>query len=107
MTLLGAICVVLIADLFVDDEKRVITFWIALASLAVHAVGAGCNGAGRPDRHFRRELCVSDPLSQVLKIAAVGFVAVVFHLFPRLPGVPTGCTRASSTCWGCSACSAC
>ena len=35
MTLLGLICVVLIADLFISNERRVLTFWISLAALAV------------------------------------------------------------------------
>ena len=35
ITLLGLICVVLVADLFVEDEKRVWTFWMTLISLAV------------------------------------------------------------------------
>ncbi len=35
MTLLGLICVVLIADLFVDDEHRVLTFWMSIAALAI------------------------------------------------------------------------
>ena len=77
MTLLGLICVVLIADLFIDDERRVVTFWITLAALAVTfwtlletaPVGRMIefNGA-----------YVSDSLSQVLKLASVGFVALAF-----------------------------
>ena len=35
MTLLGLICAVLIADLFVDDEHRVATFWLAIVSLGI------------------------------------------------------------------------
>ena len=35
MTLLGLICVVLIADLFVDEENRVVTFWISMLSLVI------------------------------------------------------------------------
>ena len=77
MTLLGLICVVLIADLFIDDERRVLTFWITLAALAVtfwtllETAPVGrlieFNGA-----------YISDPLSQVLKLASVGFVALAF-----------------------------
>ena len=37
MTLLGLICVVLIADLFVDNEHRVLTFWMSMAALAITA----------------------------------------------------------------------
>ena len=35
MTLLGLICVVLVADLFVDNEHRKATFWMAMASLGI------------------------------------------------------------------------
>ena len=37
MTLLGLICVVLIADLFVEDEQRNATFWLSMVSLAITA----------------------------------------------------------------------
>ena len=30
ITLLGLICFVLVADLFVDNERRVLTFWMCL-----------------------------------------------------------------------------
>jgi NADH-quinone oxidoreductase subunit N len=77
MTLLGLICVVLIADLFIDDEHRVYTFWLSMLSLAVIAVVLV---ATAPDS--RIELFygsyVSDPLSQVLKLGTVLFVAVAF-----------------------------
>ena len=33
IVLLGLICAVLIADLFIDDENRVRTFWISILSL--------------------------------------------------------------------------
>ena len=35
MTLLGLICIVLLADLFVADEKRVITFWLTIVALFI------------------------------------------------------------------------
>ena len=38
IALLGLICVVLIADLFIDDENRVRTFWISMLSLAAMLV---------------------------------------------------------------------
>jgi len=37
ITLLTLICVVLVADLFVKDEQRMVTFWITIASLAITA----------------------------------------------------------------------
>ena len=32
MTLLGLICVVMIADLFIEDENRITTFWLSMVS---------------------------------------------------------------------------
>jgi NADH-quinone oxidoreductase subunit N len=77
MTLLGLICVVLIADLFVDNEHRVLTFWMSMVALAITAwVVLATAPDGRAivfDGSY-----VSDPLSQILKISAVGFVAIAF-----------------------------
>jgi len=77
MTLLGLICVVLIADLFVDDEHRVLTFWMSIVALAITAwVLFATAPIGRVvvfDGSY-----VSDALSQVLKVTAVGFVAIAF-----------------------------
>ena len=77
MTLLGLICFVLIADLFVDDERRVLTFWMALAALAVTLWTLLGTAPGGRLVEFNGAY-VSDPLSQVLKIAAVIFVALAF-----------------------------
>jgi len=77
MTLLGLICVVLVADLFVDKEHRILTFWMTLASLGITLwVLFGTAPEGRT-LVFSGSY-VSDPLSQVLKIAVTGFVAVAF-----------------------------
>ena len=38
MTLLGLICVVMIVDLFVEQENRIVTFWLSMLSLAVLAI---------------------------------------------------------------------
>lgn len=77
MTLLGLICVVLIADLFVDDEHRMLTFWMTIVSLLITMwVLLATAPLGRIvlfDGSY-----VSDPLSQILKVAAVGFVAIAF-----------------------------
>jgi len=77
MTLLGLICVVLLADLFVDDEHRMLTFWMTIVSLLITMwVLLATAPLGRIvlfDGSY-----VSDPLSQILKVAAVGFVAIAF-----------------------------
>jgi NADH-quinone oxidoreductase subunit N len=77
MTLLGLICVVLVADLFTEDERRVRTFWLTMLSLA--ALLAVLHWSAP---HVRTVIFsgsyVSDPFSQILKIAAVIFVALTF-----------------------------
>jgi len=77
MTLLGLICVVLLADLFVEDEKRVITFWLTIAALFI--TGASLVMTAQETRTVLFDgSYVSDQLSHVLKLTAVGVVAVGF-----------------------------
>ena len=77
MTLLGLICVVLIADLFVEDENRVVTFWLSIAALAVTASVLYATAPAARIVLFDGSY-VSDPLSQVLKLGTVLFVGVAF-----------------------------
>ena len=77
MTLLGLICVVMVADLFIEDDKRVMTFALSIASLAVTAfVLYATAPAGRTEVFFGSY--VSDAFSQALKLGAVLFVGVAF-----------------------------
>jgi len=77
MTVLSLICVVLVADLFVDDEYRVLTFWMTIAALVITAWTIIATApAGRTvifDGSY-----VSDSLSQILKLSVTGFVAIAF-----------------------------
>lgn len=77
MTLLGLICVVLVADLFVDDNHRILTFWMTMASLGITLWVLLATAPEARTVLFSGSY-VSDPLSQVLKIAVTGFVAVSF-----------------------------
>ena len=77
ITLLILICVVLLADLFVTDDRRVATFWLSMASLVVTA-GALIATAPQSQVLLFDGSYVSDALSQVLKLAAVGVVALSF-----------------------------
>jgi NADH-quinone oxidoreductase subunit N len=61
MVLLGLICVVMIADLFVDDENRALTFRLSLASLAVTAHSQ--DGDDRLCRHLV-PVCAGLPAGQ-------------------------------------------
>ena len=77
MTLLGMICVVLVADLFVDNNKRAVTFWLSIAALLLTTWAlVETAPAGRVvifDGSY-----VSDALSQVLKLGVVLFVGIAF-----------------------------
>ena len=77
ITLLSLICVVLIADLMVSDENRVITFWLSIAALAITGWSLLATAPDTRTVMFDGSY-VSDALSQVLKLAAVGFVALGF-----------------------------
>jgi len=77
ITLLILICVVLIADLLIKDEQRVITVWLSIASLFVTAWMVLAVGPPLPVVIFDGSY-VSDGLSQVLKLAAIAAVAVGF-----------------------------
>ncbi len=77
ITLLTMICIVLLADLFVKDEQRVVTFWLSIAALAVTAWALVATAPQSTVIIFDGSY-VSDALSQVLKLAAVGVVALGF-----------------------------
>ncbi len=77
ISMLGLICVVLIADLFVDDERRIITFWLSIAALVITAATLVLTAPESRTLLFSGSY-VSDQLSQVLKLTAVGVVAVGF-----------------------------
>ena len=77
ITLLGLICFVLIADLFIDDENRVRTFWISILALGTMLLVLNAIVPDARSVIFSGSY-VSDPLSQILKIAAVIFVAIAF-----------------------------
>ncbi len=77
ITLLIMICVVLVVDLFVEDEKRSTTFWLTIASLAITAWAVIASAPTTRTLLFDGSY-VSDALSQVLKLGAIGIVAVGF-----------------------------
>jgi NADH-quinone oxidoreductase subunit N len=71
------ICIVLITDLFVPQEKRVITFWLSIVGLAATAVVAVATSHSGVVYTFSGSY-ISDPLSQLMKLFAIGTVAVGF-----------------------------
>ncbi len=77
IVLLGLICVVLLADLFIEEDRRVITYWLAMISLAVTMLTILSTNPGGREVVFSGSY-VSDPLSHVLKVAVTGFIGIAF-----------------------------
>ena len=77
IVLLLLICVVLITDVFLSDENRIVTFWISIATLVLTAWTLLAVAPDARTLLFDGSY-VSDPLSQLLKLAATGMVAIAF-----------------------------
>ena len=77
IVLLVLLCVVLVADLFVDDEHRNITYWLSMASLGI-TLWVLLSTAPAEKTILFSGAYVSDPMSQAMKVAVVGFVALAF-----------------------------
>jgi NADH-quinone oxidoreductase subunit N len=77
MTLLGLICVVLVVDLFVDDEHRKVTYWLTMVSLAITMWVLFATAPAARTVVFSGAT-VSSALSQAMKISVDGFVAIAF-----------------------------
>ena len=77
IVLLALICVVLVADLFIEDDRRVITYWLSIVSLAVTMLAILSTNPGGREVVFNGAY-VSDSLSHVLKLAVTGFVGIAF-----------------------------
>ena len=77
IVLLALICCVLVADLFVPDERRAVTFWLTIGSLVLTAVTLIATAPGEGVLLFDGSY-VSDSLSQLLKLSAVVLVGVGF-----------------------------
>ncbi|MCL4686929.1 MAG: NADH-quinone oxidoreductase subunit NuoN [Burkholderiales bacterium] len=75
MALLAFVSVLLVGDLFVSERGRHVSFWFAVASLLGTAVLAA-QMVGSPTVVTFSGMFVADPLSQVLKVAALLAVAV-------------------------------
>ncbi len=77
MTLLGLLCVVMVADLFIENENRVLTYWLSMLTLAATLAVLLWSAPESRTVIFSGSY-VSDSLSQILKIGAVVFVAIAF-----------------------------
>lgn len=81
MFILGMICIILVVDLFLTDERRGITFTLSLLTLAG---AAWLTATNVPDSRVLifSDTFVADRLSYALKLVSYGAVALVF-LFSR------------------------
>ncbi|MFQ5634138.1 MAG: NADH-quinone oxidoreductase subunit N, partial [Gammaproteobacteria bacterium] len=77
ITLGVGICIVLLADLFISDRWRDLTFVISMAVLVATAWVAGSIGVTGAEVTFDGSF-VADPLARLLKLFAALTVAVVF-----------------------------
>jgi len=77
IVLLCLICIVLLADLFVIDERRSVTFWLSIAALAATAWTVVATSPDGRTLLFDGSY-VSDAFTEVLKLAAIALVAVGF-----------------------------
>jgi len=75
--LLMLICVILVTDLFVTDERRATTYWLTIGSLVITAWSVLASAPAARTLLFDGSY-VSDALSQVLKLGVIGIVGVGF-----------------------------
>jgi NADH-quinone oxidoreductase subunit N len=74
--LLALTCVVAIVDLFVADPRRLLTYWLTLATLAVVAVAHGLLLAEGSTAYVMNRMVVSDPMGHLLALSSTVAVAV-------------------------------
>jgi NADH-quinone oxidoreductase subunit N len=77
IVLLVLLCAVLLADLFVRDENRVVTFWLSIGSLILTALALITTAPTESILLFDGSY-ISDSLSQILKLSSVILVGVGF-----------------------------
>ncbi len=90
--LLSAACVVLLADLFVPAERRVVTLWLTLATIAVTAWLVIAGYPSGSSTTFEG-MFVHDPMGAVLKVAmlvAGGLVLLYSRGYLAVRGLLTG-----------------
>ena len=76
ITILTLLCTVLVIDLFVSQDKRIITYWLTMATLAATAFMVTFNSPESGSLIFSGSY-VSDELSVLLKLVSIVSTAVV------------------------------
>ena len=82
IALLAFASLLVLVDLFVPEREKHVTFWLAVASLLGVAALAGST-IGSPSAVTFQAMFVADPMSQVLKVAALLAVAATL-VYSRL-----------------------
>lgn len=77
IVLLTLLCAVLLADLFVRDENRAITFWLSIGTLVITGLTLVATAPQESVLLFDGSY-ISDSLSQILKLASVILVGIGF-----------------------------
>ena len=77
IVLLTLLCAVLLADLFVTDENRAITFWLSIGTLIITGLTLVATAPQESVLLFDGSY-ISDSLSQILKLASVILVGIGF-----------------------------
>lgn len=77
IVLLTLLCAVLLADLFVRDENRVVTFWLSIGTLVLTGLSLVMTAPVESILLFDGSY-ISDSLSQILKLTSVILVGVGF-----------------------------
>jgi NADH-quinone oxidoreductase subunit N len=77
IVLLLLLCAVLLADLFVRDENRVVTFWLSIGTLVLTGLALVTTAPTESILLFDGSY-ISDSLSQILKLSSVILVGVGF-----------------------------
>lgn len=75
--LIGALCVILLVDVFLSERSRWVTYALSLLTLAGAAAMTLINGVDERVSAFSGTF-VADPMGDVLKLFAYGFVAMSF-----------------------------
>ncbi len=80
--LLGMVCVILVADLFVDEENRVVTYTLTQLALAGAFVITYVTASGQPEYTFSG-MFVDDLMSDVLKLLVyIGVMVILVYSRP-------------------------
>lgn len=82
--LLGMVCVILVADLFVDEDNRVVTYTLTQLALAGAFVITYVTASGQPEYTFSG-MFVDDLMSDVLKLLVyIGVMVILVYSRPYI-----------------------